>query len=39
MEDLCKLDNLEIDFSKITPVENVCETLIRRIVGKIQNCN
>ena len=28
MEDLCKLDNLEIDISKITPVEDVCETLM-----------
>lgn len=28
MEDLCKLDNLEIDISKITPVEDVCETLL-----------
>ena len=28
MEDLCKLDNLEIDFSKITPVEDVCETIL-----------
>lgn len=28
MEDLCKLENLEIDISKITPVEDVCETLM-----------
>ena len=28
MEDLCKLDNLEIDFSKITPIEDVCENLM-----------
>lgn len=28
MEDLCKLENLDIDISKITPVEDVCETLM-----------
>lgn len=28
MKNLCKLNNLEIDFSKITPIENVCENIM-----------
>ena len=28
MKNLCELNNLEIDFSKITPIEGVCENLM-----------
>ena len=28
MEDLCKLDNLEIDFFFFSPDEDVCETIL-----------
>lgn len=28
MKDVCELNNLEIDFSKITPIEDVCETIL-----------